>query len=140
MGKSKAVAQGEILKSNDEQRMVWGWASVISENGKPVVDTQGDVIYPDEMVKATNAFMESVRAAKAMHEGGKIGEVIHSLPLTEELANSLGIVADREGWLVGVRIRDDDVWEGIKSGKYKAFSIGGMAEREDYEEEDSEEY
>jgi hypothetical protein len=49
---TKASIQGQILKADDEQRIVWGWASVITEDGVPVVDTQGDVIRPETLMKA----------------------------------------------------------------------------------------
>lgn len=116
-----------ILKADDEQRIVWGWASVATENGKTVVDLQGDTMTPDEMVKMANRFMESVRTAKAMHEGESIGEVIHSLPLTKELAKALGIETEREGWVIGMKIKDDAMWKSVRAGEFSGFSIGGRA-------------
>lgn len=125
-----ADIEGQILKLDDEQRIVYGWASVITEKGEPVVDTQGDVIPPAELEKATTEFMLDVRMAKAMHQGGQIGEVVHSLPLTYALAESLGIETEDEGWIVAMKIRDDEVWERIKSNELSAFSIGGSGTRE----------
>lgn len=77
--------EGQILKSDDEQRMVYGWASVVTEKGEPVVDRQGDVITPDTLVRAVNKFMEHVRVGKEMHRGEQIGAVIHSMPITKEV-------------------------------------------------------
>jgi cation transport regulator ChaB len=122
--------QGQILKADTDQRMVWGWASVISENGVPVVDTQGDVIKAETLVKAATEFMLSTRVTKEMHFGDKVGEFIHSLPLTKDLAESLGIKSDKEGWIVACKVYDDAVWEKVKSGELRAFSIGGRAKRE----------
>lgn len=123
------MTKATIVKTDDEARMVYGWASVITEKGVAVVDTQGDIIEADELVKATTAFMADARLAKAMHTGEGVGEVLHSFPLTAELAKSLGITCDREGWLVGVKVADDAVWKRVKSGDLRAFSIGGGAER-----------
>ncbi|PYE89593.1 XkdF-like putative serine protease domain-containing protein [Phyllobacterium leguminum] len=123
------VMKAEIVKADDEQRMAYGWASVISEGGKPVIDTQGDVIDASELVKSTTEFMADARVAKAMHEGGQVGEVLHSFPLTAELAKSLGISSDREGWIVGVKVHDDGIWKRVKSGELRAFSIGGSGTR-----------
>lgn len=122
--------EGSILKTDDEQRIVWGWASVITEKGEAVVDRQGDKIAPHTLVKAVNDFMEHVRVGKEMHDGGEIGRVIHSLPLTDEIGKSLGIQSDREGWIVAMKIYDDAVWAKVKSGELAAFSIGGRAKRE----------
>ena len=55
--------------------MVYGWASVVTEKGEPVVDRQGDVIEADTLVKAVNEFMEHVRVGKAMHKGIRVGAV-----------------------------------------------------------------
>ena len=124
--------EGKILKADDEQRMVYGWASVITEKGEPVIDRQGDVISPETLVKAVNKFMEHVRVGKAMHTGDQVGVVVHSFPITKELGDSLGIHSDREGWIVAYKVYDDNVWEMVKSGKLAAFSIGGRAIKEDY--------
>lgn len=127
----KETPEGTILKVDDEQRMVYGWASVITEDGIPVKDRQGDIIEPETLVKATNAFMTDVRVGKAMHEGEKVGEFIHSLPLTKELGDALGIQSNREGWIVAMKVYDDEIWSKVKSGELRAFSIGGRAQREE---------
>ena len=125
---------GQILKADEEQRMVYGWASVVTEKGEPVVDRQGDVIEPDTLVKAVNKFMEHVRVGKEMHQGEQIGRVIHSMPVTKEIGEALGIQSDREGWVVAFKVYDDDVWSRVKSGELAAFSIGGKAIKEDYDD------
>lgn len=123
----KVAFESKILKMDPEQRIVWGWASVISENGKPFVDHAGHMIKPEVLMKAATDFMLSVRKAKAMHEGKKVGEVVHSLPLTKELADAFGIKTNREGWIIAQKINDDETWQKVKDGEYKAFSIGGRA-------------
>jgi hypothetical protein len=124
--------EGTILKADDEQRMVYGWASVVTEKGEPIIDRQGDVIEPDTLVRAVNKFMEHVRVGKEMHSGDQIGAVIHSMPITKEIGESLGIQSDREGWIVAFKVYNDDVWAKVKSGELAAFSIGGRAIKEDY--------
>lgn len=119
----------KILKLDDEARIVWGWASVVSIDGKPLVDLQGDIISADVMTRAADNFMADVRTAKAMHEGGKIGEVIHSFPLTKALGAALGVHSALEGWIVAMKVHDDGVWNRVKSGELAAFSIGGMGKR-----------
>jgi len=128
---TKANIEGKILKTDDEQRLVYGWASVVTEKGEAVVDRQGDVIEADTLVKAVNEFMEHVRVGKAMHTGDQVGVVVHSLPITKEIGDSLGIQSDREGWVVAYKVFDDDVWAMVKSGELAAFSIGGRAIKEE---------
>ena len=128
---TKANIEGKILKADDDQRMVYGWASVVTEKGEPVVDRQGDVIEPETLVKAVNDFMEHLRVGKAMHTGEQVGVVIHSFPVTKELGDALGIHSDREGWIVAYKVYDDGVWNMVKSGELAAFSIGGRAMKEE---------
>ena len=130
---TKHNIEGQILKADDEQRLVYGWASVVTEKGEPVVDRQGDVIEPETLVKAVNNFMENIRVDKEMHKGDQIGAVIHSMPVTKEIGESLGIQSDREGWVVAFKVYDDDVWARVKSGELAAFSIGGRAIKESYD-------
>lgn len=130
---TKHNIEGQILKADDEQRLVYGWASVVTEKGEPVVDRQGDVIEPETLVKAVNNFIENIRVGKEMHKGDQIGAVIHSMPVTKEIGESLGIQSDREGWVVAFKVYDDDVWARVKSGELAAFSIGGRAIKESYD-------
>jgi len=121
------LSKSKIIKINEEQRVVFGWASVIEKDGKPIVDTQNHVISSTEIVKATTDFMKDARASHFMHTEKRIGSVIHSFPLTSEIAKSLGIQSDQYGWIVGVHVEDDATWDLVKSGKLASFSIGGQA-------------
>jgi len=123
------VKSAEVLKLDTARRIAWGWASVSTLKGEMVVDRQGDIIAPDEMEKMADRFMASARTAKAMHEGDGIGEVLHSLPLTAELAKALGLESDREGWIIGMKIHDDAVWQKFVTKEFTGFSIGGSAKR-----------
>jgi len=119
-----------VLKLDEDQHVVYGWASLICENGTPIVDLQNDVIEPAELLKAATEFMLDARTAKAMHTGGQIGEVVHSFPMVADITKSFGFdTGGREGWIVGVKVHDPEVWKRVKSGEFKAFSIGAFAER-----------
>jgi hypothetical protein len=130
MQQHNTVFRAEIIKSDPDQQLVWGWAYVSTVKGVLSMDHSGECIRPEELVKAATNFMLDVRVAKAMHQGSKVGEVVHSLPLTKELADALGLQTDREGWVLCMKIHDMATWELVKSGKLSAFSIGGRALRE----------
>lgn len=123
----QVIKAATILKTDDESHMVYGWASVSTVKGEPVVDQQGDTMTPAEMTKMADRFMSSVRTAKAMHAGAGIGEVLHSMPLTNDLAKAFGLEADREGWLIGMKIHDEKIWSMVKNGTLSELSIGGHA-------------
>lgn len=131
--KVSTLRKSDVIKLDEEERMVYGWASVITENGEPVIDRQGDVIKAPALTKAVTKFMEEVRVGKAMHEGEQIGQVIHSWPVTDEISKSVGIESNREGWLVAFKVHDENIWKKVKSGELSAFSIGGKGVKNRYD-------
>lgn len=129
MTEVKIEIEVKISKRSDEQRIVWGWASVSTIDGKPVYDAHGDYWPADEMVKTANEFMKDVRVLKAMHSGKVVGRIVHSFPMTSEIAKAFGIETNVEGWIIGTYVEDDEKWEMAKSGELPAFSIGGWGKR-----------
>ena len=121
-----------FTKFNDEEQIVYGWASVSTVDGEPLIDRQGDYIPIDVLEKATTEFMEQNRDGHTMHEGVVTGRVVHSMPISKEIAQALGIHTDREGWIVGYKVYDEKSWDRVKRGELKAFSIGGHARSEEY--------
>lgn len=119
----------DVIKMDDEQMLVWGWASVATENGEDVYDSHGDHIPMSELTKASIDFMENVRVGKTMHSGEKTSTVIGCLPLSAELAKALGIESKREGLIMGFKVHDRKTWDLIKSGELPALSIGGRGMR-----------
>jgi hypothetical protein len=118
-----------ITKIDDGLGLVFGWASVSTVNGQPLIDKQGDFVPPDELLKASTAFMADARVAKLMHKHG-VGEVLHSFPLDRSIAKAFGIKCDVEGWLVGMKVHDPEVFAAVREGRLSGLSIGGFAQRE----------
>lgn len=121
------MTQMVISKVNEEQRLVAGWASVVEENGKAVVDWQGDVISVEEIQKAAHGFMVDSRASLEMHKGSPVAMVVESLVFTNDIQKSLGVDLQKQGWFIVVKVLSDEVWAKVKSGELKAFSIGGFS-------------
>ena len=67
-----------------------------------------------------------------MHERDGVGHIVESMVFTPEKIEKLGLKPDAMpiGWWVGFKVEDDEVWEGVKSGLYKMFSIRGTGIRE----------
>jgi len=130
--KPSLLFDGKVEKMDPEQRIVWGWASVSKVHGQLVTDQEGDIITPDEMMKAANLFMQEARAAKVQHEGKDVGVVLHSIPLTKEIQDAFGIHSDVEGWAIGMKVFDDEHWESAKAGNFTGFSIGGEGKRYEF--------
>lgn len=121
----------EVAKVDEDQRLVFGWASVIeNDDGTPLEDLQGDVIAMDELEKAAYRFVLDSRKAGEMHERTEgIGRLVESFVVTPEKADALGL-AKRSGWWVGFKVDDDSTWAKVKKGDFRMFSIGGKAVRE----------
>lgn len=120
----------DIIEKNEEQRIVYGFASVIEDAGGMVVDSQGDIIDEATLVKAAHEFVKAERTAKAMHQGNPVGEIVESIVLTKDVQKAMGIKIDKVGWFIGMKIHDDNVWKQVKAGTLAAFSIGGRGHRE----------
>ena len=124
----------DVKKSLDDRQIAFGYA-MFSElkNGEPVVDTQGDMIEPYDLETMAYEYMMNGRDVGQMHETSNEGCVVESMVFTKDKMKALGIP---EGtlpiaWWVGLYIKDPDVWELVKNGTYKAFSIEGKADREE---------
>jgi hypothetical protein len=126
-----------VAKVDDSLGLVMGWAVVCTENGQPYYDltktydeagaevTAGDHIPEEAMLEMASEFMADSRVAKEMHQGDAKGTVVHSFPLTKDIADAFGILTDRTGWMVAVKFDDQNVMAKFKDGTYTGFSIGG---------------
>lgn len=127
--KGYRVAKAQIAKAAPTGKTVWAWASVIEENGKPVIDHQGDVISEAELEKAFDGFMENSRDVGLMHNSVGHGRVTQGLVFTKELQQALGIDLGRCGALVKINVDDPEVQKRVASGELRELSIGGTGKR-----------
>lgn len=118
-----------ITKTDDDLKVVWGWASMVEKNGEPVIDRQGDVIRESVLQKAAHNFMVDERTGKVMHQGKRVADVVESIVLTKAIQKTLGVDLGQSGWFIGMKIRDNDLWQKVKSGEFTAFSVGGQGQR-----------
>lgn len=121
-----------ISKVDAPQRLIFGWASVIEKDGKPVVDLQGDVIEEPELERCFYEFVEDARAAGEMHEryGDAVGKLVECIVFTKEKQKALGIDLGKVGAWIGFRL-SPDVFKRVQNGELKMLSIGGSGAREE---------
>lgn len=142
-----AVRKIEVSVCKVEQRLglVFGYALICATKNasgefEPYFD-QGsydetgalvsDHVSEDEMLSAVTDFMQSAeRISKMNHAGDQRGVVVHSFPLTAEIAKALDIDAKMTGWLVAMK-PDAEMLAKFVSGELTGFSIGGRASREE---------
>lgn len=120
------------IEKTTDQGLVSGWANVaVNADGTIPLDWQGDIIRPEVLEKAAIDFMLNYRESGEMHRGSSIGVVVESIVFTKDKQAALGIPEGvvPEGWFITVKIEDNDVFEKVKSGKYRMFSIQGHGNR-----------
>lgn len=137
----RLTLRGRVEKVDEDQRLVFGWASIVRQDGHPVVDLQDEVIPEMELEKALYNFVLHKRDAGEMHRTTGRGELVEAVAFTEEkqvaMQKSLrdqGIEATVDlgcsaAW-VGFRL-DPELFTKVKSGEYREFSIGGTARAEE---------
>ena len=122
----------DITKSKDDEGLVSGWANVaVNADGSLPLDWQDDIIRPDVLEKAAINFMMDYRGSGVMHQGSEQGVVVESMVFTKEKQAALGIPEGTvpEGWFITVKVTNPEVFQAVKDGKYKMFSIQGNAKR-----------
>lgn len=123
---AKDAAGAPVIDS--DHRLVFGWASVIEENGQPVEDSQGDVIDEATLEKAFYGFAEEMGKADEMHDETDGGPLVECMVFTKEKQRAMGIDLKKVGAWVGFRVRPD-IFAKVKTGDYGSFSIGGRGLR-----------
>lgn len=116
-----------------DEHLVFGWASVAAdESGIPVVDSVGDIISIGELERAAYKFVEFSGRGGEMHAKLDVAHVVESVVFTLEKIAALGLTGTiQQGWWIGLRVTNEEVWQKIKSGVYTMLSIGGRATREE---------
>lgn len=136
----KGEVPGILLKSADEDRMVYGWASVSKTKQGAVVDSHKHEITTKAIRKLMHGVIAGQRAGKLLHQGAKKTDIVESLVFTPELWKGIGdylaaageITAEQaqvfhqiqlEGALTGFHVGDDDLWAAVKANDFE-LSIG----------------
>lgn len=135
MNRALHFKAARIQKVDDDRREVFGWFSVVEEDGHLVVDEHGDTIEPAELEQAAYDFNLFARTAGQQHERVGVGTLIESMVFTKEKQAALGIDLGLVGWWGGFHITDDATWQAIKTGTAPMFSIGGQGIREEVEDD-----
>lgn len=96
---------GNLTKVDEEQRMVWGYASTEAQ------DAHGETVLKSAIDAALDDYMDFANI-REMHQLSAVGTA-------EEVS------VDDKGLYLGAKIVDDVAWGKVTSGVYKGFSIGG---------------
>ncbi len=137
----KVESEFSIAKRNDEKMQVFGWALVShewadGENGqtvlKQLIDYQKDMLDQEEMERIAYNFVMKYRDGGDMHETSGESTCIESICMTVEKQQVMGIPPGivPVGWWLGFQVHSYELWDKVKKGKRRAFSIEGTATRQ----------
>lgn len=101
----------EITKVDDEQRMVFGYASTETR------DQQGEVVRRGAIEGALPDYLKFSNI-REMHQPSAVG-----------VAKEADM--DDKGLWLGAHVVDDAAWRKVKAGVYKGFSVGGRVTKRD---------
>lgn len=138
--KSDNTQNFNIMKTDDDKRLIFGWASVaIKVDGEQVIDHQNDMIDPEDLEESVYEYVLNFRDSGEEHISSlrKKGRLVESCMFTKEKMAAMGIPEGiiPEAWWIGFYIDDDDAWAKVKDGTYQMFSIEGQGIREEVEDE-----
>ncbi len=110
---------------DEDLGLVFGWGIVCKEAGVDYYDVQKNHIPEPAMVEAVTDFMKGQRMAGEQHSRMDAGTIVHSFPLTTDIAKAMGLETTKTGWMVACA-PDPAMLAKFKSGELTGFSIGGQ--------------
>ena len=130
----------KVFLESDERHMVYG-AALIPD--KDIYRNNGEqefyISFTKESIeKMSQDFMKNYRQNEVTldHE-----EMANDITITEswlvedpykDKANALGINVPSGTWMVGMKVNQIDVWDRVKSGELRGFSVESMISLEDF--------
>lgn len=123
----------ELKVVDEEQRIVVGYALIPDkEIYRKVKDTEFNIIFSKETVRLTSElYMKQLNLNNVTVDHTKKiqgASVIESWITEDEKhdkVNLYGLKPILGGWVVKMKIYNDEEWKSVKDGKYKGFSIEG---------------
>ena len=135
----------KVFLESEERHMVYG-AALIPD--KDIYRNNGEqefyISFTKESIeKMSQDFMKNYRQNEVTldHE-----EMANDITITEswlvedpykDKANALGINVPQGTWMVGMKVNQIDVWERVKSGELKGFSVESMISLEDFSKQNN---
>ena len=116
--------RAEVAKVDAQLGLVMGWAIVCKEDGEEYYDLQGDHVPEAAMLEAATEFAKAGRMAKLQHNGESVGTIVHTFPLTTDVAKAFGITTAKTGLMIAMQ-PDKEVLAKFRDGTLTGFSIGG---------------
>jgi hypothetical protein len=131
---------GAIIKTDEECRLVYGWASVSISKGDHVVDSHRHKIATKALRQLCHGLMRGQRQGKFDHKGLKKTDIVEAMVFDKDVWAAMGDYFEKtgeltkeqadvfrdmkfEGLLAGFHCEDDSVWQLAKDADFE-LSIG----------------
>jgi hypothetical protein len=113
-----------IFKADEERRLVYG---VIAESD--MVDAQLDVMSARTIEDMAHNFMMRFRRFDERHNWKQVEAMPVESWVFREDVTLFGQLIKAVSWVIGAKVFNDGIWQRVRSGEYRAFSIGGKGVR-----------
>ena len=134
-----------VFLESDERHMVYG-AALMPD--KDIYRNNGEqefyISFTKESIeKMSQDFMKNYRQNEVTLDHD---EMANDITITEswlvedpykDKANALGINVPKGSWMIGMKVNQIDVWERVKSGELKGFSVESMISLEDFSKQNT---
>ena len=134
-----------VFLESDERHMVYG-AALIPD--KDIYRNNGEqefyISFTKESIeKMSQDFMKNYRQNEVTLDHD---EIANDITITEswlvedpykDKANALGINVPKGSWMIGMKVNQIDVWDRVKSGELKGFSVESMISLEDFSKQNT---
>ena len=135
----------KVFLESEERHMVYG-AALIPD--KDIYRNNGEqefyISFTKESIeKMSQDFMKNYRQNEVTLDHQ---EMANDITITEswlvedpykDKANALGINVPKGTWMVGMKVNQIDVWDRVKAGELKGFSVESMISLEDFNKNDN---
>lgn len=128
-GKKKRRRPVDVVKADDEQRLVYG---VVLEPDSE--DRQGDVISKEDVELAAHRFLHATqRAGVQMGDQHRRLAPADVVPVESYIApcdfQMGGQTVKKGSWVLVTHVNDDDLWGQVKKGMKAGYSVAGSGRR-----------
>jgi len=127
--RKSAEKEVTIVKADKKRQIVYG---VVLE--PHTVDSQDDVMTPEDIEEAAHKYMENARRVGRRHKtmidkAFPVESYIAPMDMKFDGGPYGSSIVTKGSWVLGVKVLDPVEWAKVENGEYKAFSVGGTGVR-----------
>jgi hypothetical protein len=117
----------KIHKSNDDEQLVYCMVYRVNQ-----VDAHGDAMRKEEVKNLMYSFMKQYDIKNRVdtnHDGESNGSYVVETWLVKEGDSIFTSPKDIDGWAVGIKVPNVEIWKMIKDGKINGVSFEALAKK-----------